>query len=274
MTEIEFWKMSGSGNDFIIIDNRNESLDPNNIKGFIKRVCGRRTSVGADGLILIIKSKEYDFAWKFFNPDGNEVEMCGNGGRCIARFAYLKDIAGPEMTFDTLAGPIHASVKGRRVRILMPKIQDFKKDLSIGEIPDAKTIDFINTGVPHVVVIVDNIENYPVFDQGRKIRYHESFHPLGTNANFATINGMNRLNIRTYERGVEDETFSCGTGAVAAALTASARDLVSPPVEVKTKGGEILRIDFRKEGPSFKEVYMEGDTSIIYQARLNPEAYC
>lgn len=273
MTEIEFWKMSGSGNDFIIIDNRNESLDPNNIKGFVKRVCERRTSVGADGLILIIKSKEYDFAWKFFNPDGNEAEMCGNGGRCAARFAYLMEIAGKDMTFETLAGPIHASVKGRRVRILMPKVRDFKKDLTIGEIPNAKSIDFINTGVPHVIVIVENIENYPVFEQGQKIRYHNSFHPSGTNASFVTISSSNCLNIRTYERGVEDETLSCGTGAVAAALTASIRGFVSSPVEVKTKGGEILRIDFRKEGPSFKEVYMEGDTSIIYRAQLNPEAY-
>lgn len=274
MTEIKFWKMSGSGNDFIIIDNRNESLSPNNIKVFVKKVCERKTSVGADGLILIIKSREYDFAWRFFNPDGSEVEMCGNGGRCAARFAYLKEIAGPEMTFETLSGPIHASIKGRKVKILMPKIRDFNKDLKIGDIRGAKSTDFINTGVPHVVVLVEDIENYPVFEQGQKIRYHKFFQPLGTNANFVTIGGVNMLNVRTYERGVENETLSCGTGAVAAALTASARDLVSPPVEVKTRGGEILRIDFRKEGPYFREIYMEGDTSIIYQAKLNPEAYC
>ncbi len=273
MQEIEFWKISGSGNDFIIIDNRNRVVALDDLSGFVKKVCSRRTSVGADGLILVMDSNKYDFAWKYLNSDGSEAEMCGNGGRCAARFAYLMGISGPEMTFETLAGPIHASVSGRRVKILIPGIRYLEKGLQIQGMSNGHAKDFIDTGVPHIVVMVEDLQNYPVFEQGKIIRYHELFSPQGTNVDFMKAGEKNSIKIRTYERGVEGETLSCGTGAVASALMAADKELVVSPVEVNTSGGEILKIEFKKDGSGFRDVYLEGGTSIIYQARLKPEAY-
>ena len=198
--------------------------------------------------------------------------MCGNGGRCVSRFAYLKGIAGPNMTFETLAGPISAEVKGRMVKILMPTPGRLSMDLEIENQPDWKSCDFINTGVPHVVIGVEDLTRHPVREEGRSIRYHSLFSPKGTNANFMKKIGTNELEIRTYERGVEDETLACGTGAIACALVASIRGKAHSPVRVKTRGGEELKIYFKQEGTSFEQVWLEGNTSVIYQARLHNEA--
>jgi len=198
--------------------------------------------------------------------------MCGNGGRCVSRFACLKQIAGPEMTFETLAGPISAEVRGRRVKILMPKPGPASMDMDL-ELQEGWThCDFINTGVPHVVVGVEDLDAHPVADQGRVLRYHARFSPQGTNANFVKQIGPDRLALRTYERGVEDETLACGTGAMASALTAGLRGMVVSPVTVETRGGEELIIHFEKEGTSFNRAWLEGNTTIVYEGRLNPEA--
>lgn len=273
MEKIEFWKMNGSGNDFIIIDNRDGKVPEGEMGRLVERACRRRESVGADGLIFITKSDRYDFAWKFFNADGGEAEMCGNGGRCVARFAHLNGIAGPKMTFDTLAGPVSAEVTGRVVKVLMPELSGLKKDIDLSFESGWLSADFVNTGVPHVVIQVENPANYPVVEQGRAVRYHTLFSPEGTNANFIKVLGSDLIEIRTYERGVEDETLACGTGAIASAIVASARGMVNSPVKVKTKGGEELQIYFRKEGDTFSQVWLKGGTSIAYQARLNEEAF-
>jgi diaminopimelate epimerase len=274
MEEIEFWKMSGSGNDFIIIDSRNEIVPDDEKSALVERVCRRRESVGADGVIFVVGSDRYDFGWRFFNADGGEVEMCGNGGRCVARFAYLKGIADKDMTFETKVGPVSAEVRGRVVKVLMPEPGDFVKDVSF-ELDcreNWKSVDFINTGVPHVVASVENLQKHPVVTEGKSVRYHSFFSPEGTNVNFIKVSGLDQLEVRTYERGVEDETLACGTGAIASALVSSARGQVASPVRVRTRGGEDLKIYFRKNGDSFDQVYLEGNTSVIYRAQLGEEA--
>jgi diaminopimelate epimerase len=272
MGPVKFWKMNGSGNDFILIDNRGGEVREEEMGHLVERVCRRRESVGADGVIFVFPSTRCDFKWRFFNADGGEVEMCGNGSRCVARFALLQGMAGPRMTFETLAGPISAEVKGRVVKVLMPRPSGLDLDIDLAGDESWESADFIHTGVPHVVVRVKDTARFPVLERGRAIRRHPLFAPSGTNANFTRVTGPHHLEIRTYERGVEDETLACGTGAMAAALTAAARGLVSSPVRVKTRGGEELIIHYEKEKDAFERVWLEGNTSLVYQATLHEEA--
>ncbi|MFH1123949.1 MAG: diaminopimelate epimerase [Pseudomonadota bacterium] len=272
METIEFWKMSGSGNDFVLIDNREGQIEEADMGRFVRKVCRRRESVGADGLIFVTHSSRFDFAWKYFNADGGEAEMCGNGGRCVARFAFLKGFAGAQMTFQTLAGPISAEVMGRRVKLLMPRPADLRLDIGLAHRSGWKSVDFINTGVPHVVVQVGDLADHPVVEEGRAVRHDALFSPAGTNADFIKVTGPDSLDLRTYERGVEDETLACGTGAMASALVASARGMVASPVKVKTRGGEELYIHFEKDQGAFSRVWLEGNTSLVYQGRLHEEA--
>ncbi len=269
--KIDFSKMCGSGNDFILIDNRAGMIDSNQAL-FAKKVCARKYSVGADGLILLEDSEVADFKWRFFNADGSEAEMCGNGGRCAARFAYLKNIAPLSLTFETLAGIIRAEVRGRMVKLALPSPVDISTGLELIIEGENLAIDTINTGVPHAVVFVDSLEDYEVVKIGREIRRHRNFQPQGTNVNFVVRKGGSNLSIRTYERGVENETLACGTGSVAAALMSARKGMVESPVAVDNKGGEILTVSFRKEGGSFEEVFLEGYTNIIYEGFLGEDA--
>jgi len=272
MDGLEFWKMSGSGNDFILIDNRDGRVPPEEMGRLVARACRRRESVGADGVIFVVPSERADFAWRFFNADGGEAEMCGNGGRCVARFAHLKGIAGPEVTFETLAGPISAEVRGRVVKVRMPRPFGLHLDVDLPWGEGWRSVDFVNTGVPHVVVRVDDLERIPVNEIGRWIRYHDLFAPAGTNANFIRITGPRDLEIRTYERGVEDETLACGTGSMAAALVSARRGLVKSPVRVRTRGGEELVIHSSDGEDRAPEVWLEGSTTIVYRGELGEEA--
>jgi diaminopimelate epimerase len=269
---MEFWKMNGSGNDFILIDNREGQVAEKDMSRLVRSVCRRRESVGADGMIFVERSVQHDFSWRFFNADGGEAEMCGNGGRCVARFAYLRGISGPELSFDTLAGTISAHVSGRIVKVMMPRPSGHRQDIDLPLRSGWLSVDFINTGVPHVVVQVEALSSHPVVEHGRTIRYDSHFEPAGTNANFMAVIRQDLIEVRTYERGVEDETLACGTGAIASALTASARALVKSPVMVKTKGGEILRVHYEDEGDGVMNVWLEGGTSIVYRAHLDEEA--
>ncbi len=272
MHEIDFWKMNGSGNDFIVIDNRDGRLEEDDLGYIVSRACRRRESVGADGVIFVVDSDECDFGWRFFNADGGEAEMCGNGSRCVARYAFLNGIAGPAMIFQTLAGPVSAEVRDRMVKVKMPDPRDLKLDLDLDAGAGWRSADFINTGVPHVVVMVDDPDAHPVFEDGRMVRNHELFAPAGTNANFMSVTDPGRLRVRTYERGVEDETLACGTGSMACALIAAARGMVRSPVKVSTFGGEELIIHFEGGREGFSDVWLEGGTSVIYAARLHGEA--
>jgi diaminopimelate epimerase len=270
---IEFYKMSGSGNDFIIIDNRDLSLNVGDLPAFARRVCARKISVGADGLFLIEPSRTVDFKWQFFNSDGSVAEMCGNGSRCVARFAYLKGITGKKMSFETIAGIISAEVNDDIVKVKLTDPSSVKAKIKIAANGQEFILDSIDTGVPHAVVFVDDLDNCDVYDNGRKIRYHKNFAPRGTNADFAAVINQHKIKVRTYERGVEDETLACGTGMVAAVLTAAQRGLVESPTDVLVQSGETLRIYFTKKDDRFGEIYLEGKVKIVYHGFLFEEAY-
>ncbi len=271
---IPFTKMSGSGNDFIVIDHRTPFIDREQLASFAKAVCQRKFSAGADGLILIESCDEADFAWTFLNADGSVAEMCGNGARCAARFAYLNHIAPPSMRFKTLAGTIEAEIIETNVKLKMT----VPENLELGEIltvdNEEKEVHSLNTGVPHAVLFTADASTTPIIDWGRAIRQHDHFQPAGTNANFVQVLGPNDLHVRTYERGVEDETMACGTGAVAAAIIAALTGKVKPPVKVITSGGEPLIIHFTDptDEQPVTEVFLEGAARVIYQGQLNEEA--
>jgi diaminopimelate epimerase len=270
---IPFFKMSGSGNDFIVIDDRNYILSGIQLNQFARRICRRNVSVGADGLILIEASEKADFKWQFFNSDGSEADLCGNGGRCVARLAHLLGIAGRKMKFETRAGIIHAEVEERNVKLELTSPSDITMDIVLSLEDENILLHSINTGVPHAVIFRDSLEEVDVQDIGRKIRFHPRFQPAGTNVDWVKIIKTDLLEVRTYERGVEDETLACGTGTVASALIASMKAQVSSPVKVKTRGGEILTVYFKKRGNTFEEVAFEGEVKIICQGELWEEAY-
>jgi diaminopimelate epimerase len=271
---IEFYKMSGSGNDFILIDNRDGLLAVGDIAAFVKSICKRKVSVGADGLIVIEPSNKVDFRWRFFNADGSEVEMCGNGGRCAARFALLRGIAGEKMSFETLAGIIDAEVRGDVVKLRLTDPRNLVMDDRIQVGKQTLFVHSINTGVPHVVHFVRDLEGFDVFSTGRAIRRHEHYQPAGTNADFAAVVDDHTLRVRTYERGVEEETLACGTGSVASALIAARKGFVESPVDVRVQSGETLRIHFEQTKGGFTKVYLEGKTTVVYQGKLWDEAWC
>ncbi len=269
---IPFSKLNGSGNDFLLIDARDGALEGIDRPVFASRVCDRTRSVGADGLIVIEASRAADFRWDFYNADGSRAEMCGNGGRCAARFAAARKIAGPEMSFETLAGTIRASVSGRRVKLQMTRPSGLAVDRTLSLGGESLVYSFLDTGVPHAVLFVPDVARVDVAGIGRGIRRHEAFAPRGTNVNFAQ-GGDGELLVRTYERGVEGETLACGTGAVASAILATVRGIASPPVTVRTSGGEVLKVYFDAGKEGFGEVYLEGDTSWTFDGRLFEEAY-
>ena len=269
---IPFSKLNGSGNDFLLIDNRDGVLEGIDRPVFASRVCDRARSVGADGVIVVEPSRSADFRWDFYNADGSRAEMCGNGGRCVARFAAARKIAGTEMSFETLAGTIRAFVSGRRVKLQMTRPAGLAVDRTLTLGGERHVYSFLDTGVPHAVLFVPDVGRVDVAAVGRGIRRHDAFAPRGTNVNFAQARDGELL-VRTYERGVEGETLACGTGAVASAILASVRGIASPPVTVRTSGGEILKVHFDAGKEDFGEVYLEGDTSWTFDGMLFEEAY-
>jgi len=273
MNPIPFYKMSGAGNDFIIIDNRNQIVSDKDLSGFISGVCRRKMSAGADGLILIEASDRYDFRWRFFNSDGSKAEMCGNGARCAARFAHATGIAGTALSFETEAGVVSARIEEASVKVKMPDPSDLRLAYPLKLSDRSLQINSINTGVPHVVVIVEQVADIDVVSLGREIRLHEAFAPAGTNVNFVQRREGNSIEIRTYERGVEDETLACGTGAIASAVISAQHFAMNSPVEVKTRSGVYLTIHFDARGERFSNIYMEGDARIIYTGELQPDAW-
>jgi diaminopimelate epimerase len=274
MTAIAFTKMNGSGNDFILIDHRSGFLKDVLMPEFVRTVCRRRESIGADGLILIETSEVADFKWRFYNADGSEAEMCGNGGRCAARFAVQKGIAGSKLTFETVAGLIQAEVRGRTVVLQLSPPGELLTRRTIAVDGNPVSLGSINTGVPHVVIPVEDLEAVPVKTLGRKIRFHEEFQPAGTNVNFIRIADPFHIAIRTYERGVEDETLACGTGSVASVLVCGALGQVKSPVQVRTKGGEVLTVHFaQRNADSFSRVSLEGDTCLVFEGTLGEDVW-
>jgi diaminopimelate epimerase len=272
---IAFEKMSGTGNDFVIIDNRTAGIPRVEQPDFARRICRRMFSVGADGLILIEESTKADFGWNFYNADGSVAEMCGNGSRCAARFAYRhKIVARKKMTIETLAGNVEAEIcaEDEVVRVKMTQPFDFKLDISLALGGEERAVAYVNTGVPHAVIFVQE-DDVPVKTWGRKVRFHELFEPKGANANFVKLLPDGKLKVRTYERGVEGETMACGTGAVASALLASILKGIDSPVEVVTSGGDVLTIFFDlHDGPVAENIFLQGPTRLICTGNLTAEA--
>ncbi|MEF3167911.1 MAG: diaminopimelate epimerase [Deltaproteobacteria bacterium] len=268
MKGLVFTKMHGGGNDFILIDNRTGVVGED-AAGLARMLCRRKFSVGADGLILIEPSNTADFRWRFYNADGSEAEMCGNGARCAARFAYLSGIAGPRLRFETQAGLIHGEVTDGRVRIGLSPPQNLVCDIIISVDGKPIKVHHVNTGVPHTILLTDDLDTAPVRELGRAIRFHERFAPAGTNVNFVQVFHPHSIRIRTYERGVEDETLACGTGAAASAIVTSHLSLTKSPVSVLTQGGEELTVHFTtgRDG-RIEEVLLEGDAVRVYTGRI------
>jgi len=279
MQRIHFFKMSGTGNDFILIDNRKRLIDADRCGDFVQSVCRHKLSVGADGVILIENDSEADFKWRFFNADASEAEMCGNGARCAARFAYLTGIVDkPRMAFRTLAGMIKAEVLDTKVKVHMPTPHDLLVNLNLKATGRSFNLDFINTGVPHAIWFAADdkaLEAANVQRWGRALRVHSRFQPAGANVDFVCVRDPHHIAVRTYERGVEGETLACGTGAIASVLIAAVKERVVSPVEVKTRSGESLTIYFQlsvnPEDPNdiqFKDVCLEGEARVAYEADL------
>ncbi len=273
MSQIPFFKMSGSGNDFIVIDNREPVVADENLAEFVARVCRRQMSVGSDGFILIENAVGADFKWRFFNSDGSRAEMCGNGARCAARFAYINGIAGPEMTFQTDAGIVQARVRDKQVKINLPAPKDLSAEGTVELAGGPISVSSINTGVPHVVIPVVDLEHAEVIKIGREVRYHAQYAPAGTNVNFMQSLKGNRIAIRTYERGVEDETLACGTGSIASAIIAAVKYGKKSPVDVLTRSGEELKIYFSRENDVFDQIFLEGSARVIYTGSLWEDAW-
>jgi len=274
---IPFTKMCGHGNDFIVISD---------VKGALKRGwrqearlwCRRRTGIGADGLLVLEAGGRGDFRLRIFNADGSEAEMCGNGARCAAAYAVENGLAGQNMTFETLAGMIEGEVSGRDVTIRLTDVNESRKGLSVDLGKEAVLqAHFVNSGVPHAVLFMETLQQIPEFRVplkdvagefvrkiGRMVRFHPVFGTAGTNVDFVEAAGPGHIVVRTYERGVEDETLACGTGAVASAVAASESvNGGSPPIRVDMPGGT-LRVNFDRRGSRFESVRLAGPVQKVY----------
>jgi diaminopimelate epimerase len=259
--------MVAAGNDFIVVDAR-----AGNFKGrqpaLSKAWCARRHGIGADGVLWLENSKRSDVRMRMFNPDGSEAEMCGNGVRCLAHFSVQKKIARPQLTVETLAGVIGVRVRGDLVKAKLPNPKGLKLRLSVAVNGSDRRLSFIDTGVPHAVVLVDALGRCDVEKLGRAIRNHRVFAPRGTNVDFLSIETDRSIHVRTYERGVEGETLSCGTGSTASALVAAALKDWKSPVSVHTAGGEVLKVYFTKTDGGFRDVCLEGIVCTSFEGRI------
>ena len=265
----KFWKMNGAGNDFVVIDNRDHSL--NLTTDQIALLCQRQRGVGADGLLAVEPSQNgADYRMRYYNADGGEAEMCGNGARCFAKFLnFLNDGSLEKTSFDTIAGVIGAEFVGEQVKIALSNPFDKRLNLELELDGETRTVHSINTGVPHVVIFVQDLEGVDILRLGASVRYHEEFSPAGTNANFVKIESHGAIAIRTYERGVENETLACGTGMAACALVYSEIHSVDGPVSVRVAGGDVLEIDFdRDEKGDFEKVTLLGPAEFTFEGQL------
>ncbi len=265
--ELAFWKMHGAGNDFILVDDRDGTF-PADLE-LISRLCRAHTGIGSEGLILIQISNNADFRMSFFNPDGREVGMCGNGARCVARLAYDLGIAPASMQIETRAGIHRATIHQNSVTLELPPPQHYRPSASLA-LQDGRSIAyaFIDTGVPHVVVETDDISSYPVVQDGRAIRHHDAFAPEGTNVNFVQHMGTSNLLIRTYERGVENETLACGTGITAAAITVAKGHNLQPPINVVAASGDRLSVGFAAHEEAIDNVTLTGPAEYVFRGEM------
>lgn len=255
--KLKFFKYQGAGNDFVMIDDRQQAF-PISTK-LINRLCDRHFGVGADGLILLQNDKEFDFKMVYFNSDGNESTMCGNGGRCIIRFANDLDVASENMTFTAIDGLHHGIVDNNVIRLQM---------IDVDEVEDHDHYLFMNTGSPHHVEFVEKVDDVDVYNRGKEIRNGSPYFEKGSNVNFVEVMPDNNLRIRTYERGVENETLACGTGITAAAISAYVKNLVDKKsIEIKALGGD-LSVNFEENNHKFVNVWLNGPAVKVFEGEI------
>lgn len=265
---LSFTKMNGAGNDFVVVDNRNQALSLDVSR--VALLCDRHRGVGADGVLAVEPSRQgADFRMRYYNADGGEAEMCGNGARCFARFARRLGANSAEMSFETLAGIIKASFPGDFVCITMSDPNSYRAPFDLVINGRTLNVHFLNTGVPHVVVFSEDIEAIDVVKDGAALRHHPAFAPRGTNANFVQVLAPQAIAIRTYERGVEAETLACGTGVCAAALLHSMRDGAASPIKVKVRGGDTLEVGFEAADESLRNVTLTGPADFVFDGTIS-----
>ena len=265
---MHFTKMNGAGNDFVMIDNRAGNVFLTD--SLIARLCDRHRGIGADGLLLVEPAQgNADWRMRYYNADGAEAEMCGNGARCFARFANrLRPTANNVLTFETRAGIISASLAADLVSLAMSQPGPLSEAINLEAAGETLETYSINTGVPHAVVLVEDTEDVDVRTLGAALRHHHHFQPRGTNVNFVRQFGPQDLVIRTYERGVENETLACGTGVVASALTIAALTGAQAPIRVRVKGGDTLVVDFKRAGNGFSDVVLTGPADFVFEGAI------
>ena len=262
--EIVFYKYQATGNDFVIIDNRLNNFEKVNSE-LIAKLCDRRFGIGADGLILLDEDSESDFKMVYFNADGNLGSMCGNGSRCIVAFAHHLGIIEDECRFTAYDGIHTAEITNK----LDDNLFNIKVSMqNVSEMEVAEHV-FLDTGSPHFVCFVDDVNEVDIIGSGRAVRYNDKFKGVGTNVDFVAVKNSH-LDIRTYERGVEDETLSCGTGVTASVIAAAAKNLINETgtVAVKSRGGD-LKVHFKKMADSYTDIYLEGPAVKVFSGTVN-----
>ena len=267
---VRFWKLEGAGNDFLGLDGRAGGFKLKRQQ--IADLCDRRRGVGADGVLVVEKPKVRgaDFRMRYYNSDGGEAEMCGNGARCFALLARaVSGRKGNVLRIQTQAGLVTLQIRGQEVQVSMTEPTKLRLGKKVVVAGRKVVVDFLNSGVPHAVLFVRSVRSIDVAKQGRAIRYHSAFAPSGTNVNFVEIGRGNRIHVRTYERGVEGETLACGTGVVAASILSNLRRGLRSPILVTTRGGDHLRVGFSIENGHARKVTLQGPARIVYRGVLH-----
>ena len=274
---MKFWKMNGAGNDFIVINNIEEQIPVEKFNEIAKTLCERHLSVGADGMMVVETSQIGDYRMLFYNSDGSMGEMCGNGARCICRYGYENGLAGDVQRVETTAGVVTGERIDNRcykVRLNDPRVIKLEYPVEVdGETYECSYVELGNPGIPHAVVPIKDLKNYPeakLFELGRKLRYHEAF-PKGANINFYEIVGEDQVFERTYERGVEDFTYACGTGTGSMVTVLTLKGLVSGSgVKVGMTGGELV-ITVECDGDKVENLFLTGPTNIVAKGEVTDE---
>ncbi|MDP2904683.1 MAG: diaminopimelate epimerase [Candidatus Omnitrophota bacterium] len=271
MKKMNFTKMVASGNDFVVVSG-GLKLGAQGLSNLAKNACDRKFGVGADGMLVLEKSRVADARMRIFNADGSEAEMCGNGARCAVLYISRSSSVfrcSSKHSIQTKAGIILYELKGDNIKIKLTDPKGIRMDIPVAINDRSLRINFINTGVPHAVVFVSGIDAIDVPGLGREIRYHQEFAPAGTNVDFVEIIGDNVLRVRTYERGVEDETLACGTGSVASAIIYALKADTSKMINVSTAGGEVLKVYFARSHERINNVWLEGRAKVVYTGVYN-----
>ncbi len=273
ISTIPFTKMSGAGNDFVVVDNMSGALQLDKSR-LAAKLCDRHFGVGADGLLILEPSVKADFTMLYHNADGSYGGMCGNGGRCVARYAHVAGIADEHQRFEALDTLYQAEVMGESVKLRMKSVNSLDQSMLLQIGSDKIVGSFVDTGSPHFVTECSDLDEMDVTRLGVAIRWHKSFEPTGCNVNFVSMKTNGELSVRTYERGVEAETLACGTGSVAAAIVFAQQYGLGSPVTLNVRSGEQLHVHFQRAGNEFTDIWLEGSAHIHFSGLLQYDSEC